>query len=175
MPDRCCLVGTWVRISHLAMLLTSLCSAAPFERVLFWRYQIMTMFWLNISRFMALFSLGKCLLDSSHYLPLGWVVVVQPPGCTRLFVTPQTQHARSPCSSPPPKVYPGSRTLHQWCHPAISSSDALFSFCPQSFPPSGTFPMSQLFASVYLNTDASASSSSVLPNEYSGLFSLKID
>ena len=84
------------------------------------------------------------------------------------------QHTRLPCPSPSPKVCPSSCPLHQWCHPAISSSDDLFSLCPQSFPPSGTFPMSQLFESVYLNTDASASSSSVLPNEYSGLFSLKI-
>ena len=47
-------------------------------------------------------------------------------------------------------------------HPAISSCDALFSFCPQSFPASGTFPMSQLFASDDHNTEASASAS-VLP------------
>ena len=40
-----------------------------------------------------------------------------------------------------------SYPLHRWCHPAISSSDAVFSFCPPSFPASGTFPMSQLFAS----------------------------
>ena len=56
------------------------------------------------------------------------------------------QHARSPCPSPSPKVCPNSCPLHWWCHPAISSSDVLFSFCPQSFPATGTFPMSQLFA-----------------------------
>ena len=38
-------------------------------------------------------------------------------------------------------------SLHQSCQPAISSSDTLLSFCPQSFPASGTFPMSRLFAS----------------------------
>ena len=52
------------------------------------------------------------------------------------------QHARPPCPSPSPKVCPSSCPLHQWCHPAISSSNTLFSFCPQSFPASGTFPMS---------------------------------
>ena len=62
---------------------------------------------------------------------------------------------------------PSSCTLHQWCHPAISSSDALFSFCPQSFPPSGTFPMSQLFESGDQNTVASASAS-VLPTRIQG-------
>ena len=54
------------------------------------------------------------------------------------------QHTRPLCPSPSPKVCPNSCPLHWWCHPAISSSDALFSFCPWSFPASGTFPMSWL-------------------------------
>ena len=58
-----------------------------------------------------------------------------------------------------PRVCLSSCSLHQWCHPAISSSDALFSFCPQSFPALGTFPMSHLFASDDQNTGTSASSS----------------
>ena len=62
------------------------------------------------------------------------------------------QHTRPPCPSPSPRVCPNSYSLHQWCHPAISSSDTLFSFCPQSFPASGTFPMSQLFVSDDQNT-----------------------
>ena len=57
------------------------------------------------------------------------------------------QHARPPCPSPSLRVCPSSCSLHWWCHPAISSSNALFPFCPQSFPASGTFPMNQLFAS----------------------------
>ena len=52
-----------------------------------------------------------------------------------------------PCPSPSPEICPSSRPLHQWCHPAISSSDAIFSFCPPSFLASGTFPMSLLFTS----------------------------
>ena len=62
-----------------------------------------------------------------------------------------------PCPSPSPDVCPSSCQLHQWCHPAISSSDILFCFCSQSFPASGTFPMSQLFSSGDQNTGASAS------------------
>ena len=54
------------------------------------------------------------------------------------------QHVRPLCPSPSPQICPSSCPLHQWCHPDISSSDALFS-CPQSFPASGTFPMSQLW------------------------------
>ena len=53
------------------------------------------------------------------------------------------QQARPLCPSPSPKVCPSSCSLNRWCHPAISSSDALFSFCLQSFPASVTFPVSQ--------------------------------
>ena len=57
------------------------------------------------------------------------------------------QHARPPCPSPTPRVYWNSCTLSLWCHPTISSSVVPFSSCPQSFPASGSFPMSQLFES----------------------------
>ena len=66
------------------------------------------------------------------------------------------QHARPPCPSPPSGICPSSCSLHQGCHPAISSSDAFFSFCPWSFPASGTFLMSCLFTSYDQNTGASA-------------------
>ena len=58
----------------------------------------------------------------------------------------ESQHARSPCPSPTPRVYSNSRPSSWWCHPAISSSIIPFSSCPQSLPASGSFPMSQLFA-----------------------------
>ena len=79
------------------------------------------------------------------------------------------QHARSPCPSPSPEGCQSSCPLHWWCHPAISSSDALFSFCPQSFPALGTFPMNPLFASDDQNTGASALAS-VLPMNIQGWF-----
>ena len=53
----------------------------------------------------------------------------------------ESQHARPPCPSPTPRVYPLSR----WCHPANSSSVVPFSSCPESLPESWSFPMSQLF------------------------------
>ena len=81
------------------------------------------------------------------------------------------QHARPHCPSPSPRVCPSSCSLHQWCCPAISSSDALFSFCPQSFPALGTFPTSQLFASDDQNTGASAS---VLPVNIQGSSPLRL-
>ena len=58
-------------------------------------------------------------------------------------------------------------------HPAISSSDTLFSFCPRSFPASGTFPVSQLFTSGDQNTGASPSAS-VLPMSIQGWFPLRL-
>ena len=57
------------------------------------------------------------------------------------------QHARPSCPSTSAEACQSSCPLYWWCHPAISSSNALFSFCPQSFPASGSFPMSWLFAS----------------------------
>ena len=58
----------------------------------------------------------------------------------------ESQHARSPCPSPSPRVHSDSRPLSRWCHPAISSSVVPFSSCPQSLPASESFPMSQLLA-----------------------------
>ena len=57
------------------------------------------------------------------------------------------QHARPPCPSPTPKVYLNSSPLSQWYHLTIPSSVIPFSSCFQSFPASGSFQMSQLFAS----------------------------
>ena len=71
------------------------------------------------------------------------------------------QHARTAC----PHHLLKFAQVH--VHPAISSSDALFSLCPQSFPASRTFPMSWLFVSDDQNTGASAS---VLPMSIQGWF-----
>ena len=57
----------------------------------------------------------------------------------------ESQQARPPCPSPTPRVYLNSCPSSRWCHPAISSSVVPFFSCPQSFPASGDFPMSQLF------------------------------
>ena len=84
------------------------------------------------------------------------------------------QHVRPPCPSPSPGVFLSSHPLHWWCHPAISSSDAVFlSFCPQSLPASGTLLISQLFTSGDQNTGASASAS-VFPMNIQGWFPLRL-
>jgi len=75
----------------------------------------------------------------------------------------EPQHTRPPCPSPTPGVYPNSCSLSWWCHPAIISSSVVpFSSCPQAFPASGSFPMSQLFTWGGQSIRVSASTS-VLP------------
>ena len=74
----------------------------------------------------------------------------------------EPQHARPPCPSPTPRVYPNPCPSSQWCHPVISSSVIPFSSCPQSLPALGSFPMSQLFAWGGQSIGVSASTS-VLP------------
>ena len=69
----------------------------------------------------------------------------------------EPQHTRPPCPSPTPGVQPNSCPLSQWWHPTISSSVVPFSSCPQSFPASGSFQMSQLFTSGGQSIGVSAS------------------
>ena len=74
----------------------------------------------------------------------------------------ELQHARPPCPSPTARVYPNPCPLSRWCYITISSSVIPFSSCPQSFPASGSFQMSQLFTSGGQSTGVSASTS-ILP------------
>ena len=74
----------------------------------------------------------------------------------------ELQHARPPCPSPTPRVHPNPCPLSRWCHRTISSSVIPFSSCPQSFPASGSFQMSQLFTLGGQSIGVSASTS-VLP------------
>ena len=107
----------------------------------------------------------------SSYLDMqrgGWLIVnVQPQFSSVKFsrsavfnsLRPRgLQHVRPPHLSPTP-LYSNSCPLSRWCHPTISSSVVPFSSCPQSFPGSGSFQMSQLFASGGQSTGVSASSS----------------
>ena len=72
------------------------------------------------------------------------------------------QHARLPCPSPSPRACTNLSPSSWWCHPTISSSVVPISFCLQSFPASGSFPMSQFFTSSSQSIGVSASTS-VLP------------
>ena len=87
----------------------------------------------------------------------------------------EPQHTRSPGPSPTPGAYPSSCPLSRWCHPTISSSVVPFSSCLQSFPTSGSFQMSQLFASGGQSIGVSASTSVLPSNEHPGLISFRMD
>ena len=101
--------------------------------------------------------------------------LVQSLSRVRLFATPLQrgvglQHARPPCPSPTPRVYSSSCPLSWWCHPTISSSVLPFS-CFQSFPASGSLPVSQLFTSGGQSVGVSTSTS-VLPMNIQDWFPL---
>ena len=84
------------------------------------------------------------------------------------------QHARPPCPSPTPGVYPNSCPLSWWCHPTISSSVIPFSSCLQSFPTSGFFQRSQFFTSG--GQSIGSFTFNINPsNEHSGLISFRMD
>ena len=82
--------------------------------------------------------------------------------CVWLFATPWATACQASLSITNFWIYPNTCPLSQWCHPTISSSVVAFSSCPQSFPASGSFQMSQLFASGGQSIGVSASAS-VLP------------
>ena len=83
----------------------------------------------------------------------------------------ESQHARLPCPSPTPGIHSDSRPSSRWCHPTISSSVVPFSSRLQLFPASGSFPMSQFFASGGQRIGTSVSAS-VLPMNIQDWFSL---
>ena len=90
------------------------------------------------------------------------------------------QHTRPPCPSPTPGVHPNPCLLSWWCHPTISSSVIPFSSCPQPFPASESFQMSQFFTSGGQSIGVSASTSVLpmniqdwFPSEWTGWISLQ--
>ena len=83
----------------------------------------------------------------------------------------ESQHAKPPCPPPTPRVHSNPSLLNRWCHPTISSTVVPFSSCPQSFPVSGSFQMSQFFASGGQSIGVSASTS-VLPMNIQDWFPL---
>ena len=99
---------------------------------------------VEINKWSDMLMLFSCSVMSNSFQPL------------------ELQHTRLPCPSPSPRVCSNSSLLSRWCHPTILSSVIPFSSCLQSFPASGSFPMSQFFISSGQSIGASASTS-VLP------------
>jgi len=104
-----------------------------------------------------LYSLN-CLLYANH----SEFISVQLLRCVQLFATPWTAARQASLSIINFWSHPNPCPLSRWCHPAISTSVVPFSSCPQSFPASGSFQMSQLFASGGQSIGVSTSTS-VLP------------
>ena len=114
----------------------------------------------------SIFSLSLSrIISSVHSLSLVWLFAIQ-----------WTAACQASCPSPTPRIYPNSCPLRQWCHPTISSSVIPFSSCLQSFPASGSFPMSQLLASggQSIGVSASISLNISFSNEHSGLISFRM-
>ena len=107
-------------------------------------------------------GMGSILGQGTKILDVAILLLFSPPVMSDSLQPHGWQHTRRPCPSPSPRVCPGSCPFHHWRHPTISSSYAFFSFCCQSFPASGTFPMSQLFTSEDQITGVSALAS-VIP------------
>ena len=129
--------------------------------------------WTELRLVITFLPRSKCLLIS--WLQSPSAVILEPRKIIILFSVQfshsamsyslrphELQHTRPPYPSPTPRVYSNSCPSSRWCHPAISSSVAPFSFCPQSLPASWSFPTSQLFRWGGQNTGVSASAS-VLP------------
>ena len=126
--------------------------------------------WPNPSSFSSQTPFADQILAAGRWLTEVWldslwiVVVVQLLSHVRILRPHGLQYARLPCPSPSPRTYSNSCALSQWCHPTISSSVIPFSCCLQSFPASGSFPVSQLFPSGGQSIAASASASVLLMN-----------
>ena len=101
------------------------------------------------------------------------IVAVKSLSHIQLFMTPWTATCQVLCPSQSPWVSSNWCPLSQWCHPTISSSVTPFSSCPQCFPASRSFPMSQLIPSGGQSTGASASAS-VCPVNIQGWFPLRL-
>ena len=109
------------------------------------------------------YRLRQPFFGGGSYVLFGDLVVVQSLSCVGLFATPWiAAHQASLSFTVAQKTFSDSCPLRQWCHPTISSSVIPFSSCPHSFPASGSFPVSELFASGGQSIAVSASTS-VLP------------
>ena len=91
--------------------------------------------------------------------------------CSVVFAVPWTAACQASLPPPTPRACSNACSFSQWCHPTISSSVIPFSSCLQSFPASGSFPMSQFFTSDGQSIGVSASAS-VLPVNIQDCFPL---
>ena len=119
--------------------------------------------WCHLTISSSVVPFSSCLLSlpASGSFLMSWLFAqfssVQSLSCVRLFVTPWTAALQAFLSITNSEEFIQTHTLSRWCHPTISSFVVPFSSCPQSFPASGSFPMSQLFTSGGQSIGSSAS------------------
>ena len=141
-----------------------------FLHLLRWSYGFCFVYWHGEDWLIDFWILNQVFFSGINTTLLWYMYIyvcvsqsVQSLSRVRLFATLwKLQHARPPCTSPTPGVHSDSRPSSWWCHPAISSSVIPFSSCPQSLLPSGSFPVSQLFAWGGQSTEVSALASFLL-------------
>ena len=104
----------------------------------------------------SLSSSFLCVPDPLSSIQFRWVPLVS---LSDSLWSHGLQHTRLPCSSRTPGAYSNSCALSRWCHPTISFSVGPFSSRLESFPASGSFPVSQFFASGWQSIGVSASAS----------------
>ena len=144
-PDPTWLKHSQVRRQHVSYSLSMLGQATP-------SYSRMKLMWFLPSR-----NFHSCCCSVAQLYPI--------------LCNPMDWSTRLPCPSLSPRVCSNSCPLSQWCHPTISFSVITFSSCPQSFLATGSFPMSQLFASGGQSIGALASAS-ILPKNIQDWFLL---
>ena len=139
------------------------CFVLPVDVQLFQHHllkSLLFLYWIGLAYLSEISWLYLCgLFQALYSVPLIYLSILVPvPHCLDSvqfsrsvmsnFLQPHgLQHSRHPCPSATPGVYPNSCPSSQWCHPTISSSVVPFAFCLQSFPASGSFLVSQFFAS----------------------------
>ena len=154
--EQCLAHNTWGSAKYLADILVYPCKSGQLYLL-----KILLSHLISISLTLSSLLPFK---DDTVYPFFLHVVLVQSLSHVWLFATPWTAHARLPCPSPSLRACSNSCPLSQRYHPTVSSSVVPFSSCPQSFPASGSFPMSQFFASGSQSIGASASASVLLMN-----------
>ena len=132
-----------------------------------WRMIIFTYYWIRLAHILLRIFASTFIIDIGLKNSFSVVVVVQSLSLVWLFATPWTAACQVSLSFTISWVCSDSCPLSRWCYLTVSSSVALCSSCPQSFPVSGSFLISWLFASGGQSFGASASAS-VLPMNIHG-------
>ena len=123
-----------------------------------------------------MYNLSSYFMCTIHYVHFKYIVVFQLLICVQLFATPLTETCQASLSFIISQNLLILMSIESVCHPTILCSVVPFSSCPQSFPASGSFPISWLFASGGQSIGASASASaSVLPKNIQAWFPLALN